>query len=219
MVPIVSVVGKKAAGKTLVMTRLVAELKKRGYRVAAVKHSAHSFDVDREGKDSWQYSQAGSDAAVISSPQKVAIIRKVDRDSTLAELSRLIGPDYDIILAEGFKQDKAARIEVHRKELGPDLVSDPGQLLAVVTDGRLGPDLPQFGLDDAAGLADLIEKKYLKKAEKERVSLFVNGEAIPLNDFVRSLFSSTVLGMISSLKRIPKAAVSVDIQIRRKGGE
>lgn len=219
MVPVICVVGKKGVGKTLVMSRLVAELKKRGYRVAAVKHSAHAFEVDQEGKDSWQYAQAGSDAVVISSPQRVAVIRKVQRDSTLAEVSRLIGSDVDIILAEGFKQEKAAKIEVHRKEMGPDLVSDPGHLLAVVTDGRLGPDLPQFSLDDAVGLADLIEQKYLKKADKETVALFVNGEAIPLNDFVRSLFSSTLLGMISSLKRIPKAAVSVDIQIRRKAGE
>ncbi len=219
MVPVVSIVGKKGAGKTLVMGRLVAELKRRGYRVAAVKHSVHSFDLDREGKDSWQYAQAGSDAVVISSPQKLAVIRKVDRDCTLAELSRFIGSDFDIVLAEGFKQEKTARIEVHRKELGADLICDPRELLAVVTDERVEHDVAQFALDDAAGLADLIERRYLKKVDKETVSLFINGEAIPLNDFVRNMFTNTLLGMVSSLKRIPSTTVSVDIQVRRKPKE
>lgn len=218
MVPVVCVVGRRGVGKTHVIEMLVAELKNRGYRVATVKHSAHDFDLDREGKDSWQHAQAGSDAVVISSPQKFALIRKVDHDTTLAELSRLIGSDFDIILAEGFKQDKAVKIEVHRKELGTNLICKREQLLAVVTDEELGPNIPQYAPDDARGLVDLIEKRYLDKEAKEVVSLFVNGEPVPLNDFVRGLFSNTLFGMISSLKRIPKA-ISIDISVRRKARE
>ncbi len=218
MVPVVCVVGRRGVGKTHVIEMLVAELKNRGYRVATVKHSAHDFDLDREGKDSWQHAQAGSDAVVISSPQKFALIRKVDHDTTLAELSRLIGSDFDIILAEGFKQDKAVKIEVHRKELGTSLICKREQLLAVVTDEELGPNIPQYAPDDARGLVDLIEKRYLDKEAKEVVSLFVNGEPVPLNDFVRGLFSNTLFGMISSLKRIPKA-ISIDISVRRKARE
>ncbi len=50
MVPIVCVVGKSGVGKTYVMERLVAELKRRRYRVATIKHSASGFDIDHEGK-------------------------------------------------------------------------------------------------------------------------------------------------------------------------
>ena len=55
MVPIVCVVGTSGVGKTHVMKGLVAELKKRGYRVATVKHSPHHIDLDVEGKDSWEH--------------------------------------------------------------------------------------------------------------------------------------------------------------------
>ena len=215
MIPIVCVVGKKGVGKTYVMGKLVAELKGRGYRVATVKHSSHDFDLDREGKDSWQHAQAGSDAVVISSPQKFALVRSVDHDNTLGELSRFIGLDFDIVLAEGFKQDKAAKIEVHRGELGPDLVCGREELLAVVTDETIERNVPQYPSDDAAGLVDLIEKRYLSDQRKEAVSLFVNGEPVPVNDFVRILFSNILFGMIASLKRIPQAT-SIEISTRRK---
>jgi len=218
MVPIVCVVGETGAGKTHVIEMLVAELKNRGYRVATIKHSAHGFDLDQPAKDSWRHAQAGSDAVVISSPQKFALIRKVDHDSSLAELSRFIGSDFDIILAEGFKQDKAPKIEVHRKELGRDLLCAQEELLALATDESMDLNIPQYSPDDALGLVDLIEKRYLNKEEKEVVSLFVNGEPVPLNDFVRRLFSNILFGMISSLKRIPQA-ISIDISVRRKARE
>ena len=215
MIPIVCVVGKKGAGKTYVMERLVAELKSRGHRVATVKHSAHDFNLDQEGKDSWKHAMAGSDAVVISSPKKVALIRKTEHDHTLAELSRLIGPDFDIILAEGFKQDKARKIEVHRQETGPDLVCGRDELLAIVTDEELEMDIPRYSPADAAGLADLIETRYLKREDEEEVSLFINRAPVPLNDFVRSIISNVLFGMTSSLKRVPPAT-SIDLSIRRK---
>ena len=219
MVPIVCVVGTSGVGKTHVMKGLVAELKKRGYRVATVKHSPHHIDLDVEGKDSWEHAQAGSDAVMVSSPDRVALIRKVDHDHTLAELSRIVGVDFDIILGEGFKQAAALKIEVHRKELGRDLTCTPEELLAVATDEQLQADVPQYSLDDAAGLVDLIERKCLRDARKrDTVHLYVNGASVPLNEFVRGIFSNVLLGMVSSLKRIPEAT-SIDISIRRKSPE
>ena len=219
MVPIICVVGKRNAGKTYTTVKLVSELKKRGYRVATVKHSAHDFNMDQEGKDSWQHTQAGSDATVISSPHRFALIRKVDHDTTLPELSRFIGSDFDIIIAEGFKQDKAPKIEVHRKEQGPDLICRVEELLAVATDEQLESqqvEAPQYTPDDTSGLVDLIEKMYLHKEEKDDISLFVNGEPVNLNIFVHILFINTLSGMIASLKRIPHKVNSIDISIRRK---
>lgn len=218
IVPIICVVGKREAGKTSAIERLVVELKGRGYRVATIKHDVHGFDLDQAGKDSWRHAQAGSDAVTISSPQKLALIKKVDHDPTLAELSRFIGPDFDIILAEGFKQDKAAKIEVHRKELGTDLLCAREELLAIVTTEQLELDVPQYSLEDAPGLVDLIEKRFLAGEEEEAVALFINEEPIPLNPFVRGFISKTLLGMVSALKKVPQAT-KIDILIRRKARE
>ena len=218
MVPVVCVVGKSGVGKTYVVERLVVELKRRGYRVAAIKHSAGGFEIDHEGKDTWRFAEAGSDAVAISSQQKVAIIRKVDHDHTLAELQRYIGPDFDIILAEGFKQDKAPKIEAHRKEFGPDLLCAKEELLAIATDEKLKIDVPQYGLEDAAGMVNLVEKRFFDTEKEDTVTLFVNEELIPLNPFVRSIITKTLAGMVSALKKVSQAT-SIDISIRRKTGE
>jgi molybdopterin-guanine dinucleotide biosynthesis protein B len=212
------VVGKSGVGKTYVIEKLVAELKRRGYRVATIKHSASGFDLDQEGKDTWRFARAGSDTVAISSPQKVAIIRKVEHDHTLAELQRYIGPDFDIILAEGFKQDKAPKIEVHRKEFGPDLLCSKEELLAIATDEKLKVDVPQYGLEDAPGLVDFIEKRFFDREKEDTVTLFVNEEMIPVNPFVRSIITRTMVGMVSALKKVSQAT-SIDISIRRKSGE
>ena len=219
MVPVVCVVGTSGVGKTHVVKGLVAELKKRGYRVATVKHTPHHVDLDVEGKDSWEHARAGSDAVMVSSPDTVALIRKVDHDHTLAELSRIVGADFDIILAEGFKRAEALKIEVHRKELGRDLTCTPEELLAVATDEHLPGDMPQYALDDAAGLVDLIERRCLRDGRKrDTVHLYVNAAPVPLNEFVRGIFSNVLFGMVSSLKRIPEAT-GIDISVRRKGAE
>ena len=54
MIPVISVVGSSGAGKTTLLEKVVKELKSRGYKVAAVKHDSHSFDIDHPGKDSWR---------------------------------------------------------------------------------------------------------------------------------------------------------------------
>jgi molybdopterin-guanine dinucleotide biosynthesis protein B len=218
MIPIVCVVGKSGVGKTYVVEKLLVELKRRGYRVAAIKHSAGGFEIDHEGKDTWRFAQAGSDTVAISSPQKVAIIRKVEHDHTMAELQRFLGPDFDIILAEGFKQDKAPKIEVHRKEFGPDLLCTKEELLAIATDEKLKMDVPQYSLEDASGLAELIEKRFFDREKEDAVMLFVNDEMIPVNPFVRSIITRTLVGMVSALKKVSQAT-SIDISIRRKDGE
>jgi molybdopterin-guanine dinucleotide biosynthesis protein B len=86
MIPIVSIVGKSDSGKTTLLEKVVGELRARGYRIATVKHDAHSFEIDHEGKDSWRHKQAGAALTVISSPEKVALVADADHDQSLAEI-------------------------------------------------------------------------------------------------------------------------------------
>jgi molybdopterin-guanine dinucleotide biosynthesis adapter protein len=153
--PIVCIVGRPKSGKTTLITKLIPELKRRGYKVATIKHVSHEFKLDTPGKDSWQHSQAGSECAILSSPHQVAIFQNVDHDLSPDELAQLIPGDFDIILAEGFKRSKELKIEVHRRKVG-ELVCSPKELMAVATDERLPLDVPQFSLDDVAGIVDII---------------------------------------------------------------
>ena len=164
MIPIISVVGKSDAGKTTLLEKLIRELKRRGYRVATVKHDAHSFEIDHPGKDTWRHAQAGSDHVVIASPARIAHIQRVKREMTLPEIAATID-DVDIILTEGFKRGPAPKIEVSRAEKGNELLCTREELVAIAADQLFDMDVPQFGMDDAAGLVDLIVQEFLTKDE------------------------------------------------------
>ncbi len=212
MLPTLCIVGPSKVGKTELIEKLLVELKERGYKVATIKHAPRGFDLDKPGKDSWRYTQAGVDTLVLSSPEKLALIKNVDHDLSLAEISKLLGEDFDIILAEGFRKSKRPKIEVHRKGFEP-----PGAkgVIALVSDEILDISIPQFSLEDTAGLTSFIEKKFLLNKRKERVSLFVSGKHIPLNPFLKNLFSKTLEAMVSTLKGV-KEPKNIDLSIRRE---
>ncbi len=164
--PVVSVVAKSGTGKTTLLEKLINEMKQRGYRVGAIKHDAHSFEIDHEGKDSWRLTHSGADTTVITSPEQTAIIRKNRPEPTLDETADAFFGDVDIILTEGFKRSNRPKIEVHRKERSPTLLCrgeehDP-TLFAVASDEPLEIDVPFFDINDAFGICNLIESRFLK---------------------------------------------------------
>ncbi len=83
MPPIVSIVGRAKSGKTTLMEKLIGELKSRGYRVATIKHTPQGMSLDKPDKDSWRHLNAGSEATIVSSPDKVVLIKPVGREITL----------------------------------------------------------------------------------------------------------------------------------------
>jgi molybdopterin-guanine dinucleotide biosynthesis protein B len=165
MIPIVSVVGKSGAGKTTFLEELIREIKRRGYRLAVVKHDTHGFEIDRPGKDTWRMAQAGSDVVVISSPEKMAMIKKTGRDLPLDEIAQYIGDDVDLILSEGYKREDKPKIEVSRSEVSRELLCTADELLALATDQAFDMDVPQFALDDIVGLVDLLERQVLGRRQ------------------------------------------------------
>ena len=165
MIPIVSVVGKSGAGKTTFLEELIREIKRRGYRLAVVKHDTHGFEIDRPGKDTWRMAQAGSDVVVISSPEKMAMIKKTGRDLPLDEIAQFIGDDVDLILSEGYKREDKPKIEVSRSEVSRELLCTADELLALATDQAFDMDVPQFALDDIVGLVDLLERQVLGRRQ------------------------------------------------------
>ena len=151
----------------------------------------------------------------IGSPNKLVVIRPLERDLGPKELARFMVGDYDLILTEGFKQSNTPKVEVHRKEQGKDLLCSPQQLLAVVTDEPLSVDVPQFSKEEVQGLADLIENRLLAQRKEDDVDLAINNVPVPLNRFVRSFLVKTLLGMVSALRDV-KEVKSLRIWLRRK---
>jgi molybdopterin-guanine dinucleotide biosynthesis protein B len=164
MIPIVSIVGKSDSGKTTLIERLIPEIKRRGYRIATVKHDTHGFEIDREGKDSFCHKKAGAAISLISSPEKVAVIADVDRDLNLSELRDRFVSNVDLIISEGYYRDSQPKIEVFRKEAhGEPLCKKDDNLVAFVSDVPLDREVPCFNLNDIKGIADFIEEGYLRR--------------------------------------------------------
>jgi molybdopterin-guanine dinucleotide biosynthesis protein B len=161
MTAVVSVVGRSNVGKTTFIVKLIEELKRLGYRVGTIKHFRHEFEIDQPGKDSWRHARAGSDVAVIAGPQKM--VYRLERELGLWEIVALMG-DLDIVVTEGYKGADAPKIEVYRLARNESLACDPSELVALVTDRDFETDVPQFGLDDAAGVASWIAERFIGAA-------------------------------------------------------
>jgi molybdopterin-guanine dinucleotide biosynthesis protein B len=153
MLPVASVVGRSNTGKTTLLEGLLPALKGAGLRVAVVKHHHHTSSFDTPGKDTFRFAEAGADLVVGVSPVQVATFSREtgsdDLDSVIAQHCA----GYDLVLTEGYKRGDYPKIEVHRAELGTELLCDFGEMLALVTDTSWHTDVPQFSLDDPVGLA------------------------------------------------------------------
>lgn len=202
MPPIVSIVGRSKSGKTTLIEKLILELKSRGYRVATVKHTHGNLTMPESDKDSDRHLKAGSDAALVTGPDRLIMMKTLKEELTLEQVAQVIGEDYDIILTEGFKEADAPKIEVHRRANAPAIL-DLKKTFAVATDEPLDTRLRQFALDDATGIADLIEAGFIKP-NQERFSLIANDVPIALNAFTKDFVVNVLLAMANSLKGVGK---------------
>lgn len=158
-IPVFSIVGSSNAGKTTLLEKLISALSQRGYRVAVIKHARH-FQVDYPGKDSWRYREAGAAVVVLASAQEMALMRRWEKEWTPQEIAQAI-PDVDLIITEGYKWADLPKLEVCRGEQQERLQTQPGQLLARISDQREDSDLPWFHLEDLAGLTEFIVERFL----------------------------------------------------------
>jgi molybdopterin-guanine dinucleotide biosynthesis protein B len=156
---LVAIVGKSDSGKTTLIEKLVPELVKLGLRVGTVKHDAHSFEIDHPGKDSWRHGQAGAEAYVIASPERLAFITRLDGELPLTEIVRRYYDGFDIVVAEGYKRTAPHRVELFRVGAGhAEQLCAPGEAMALVTDADLEHE-HRFGLEDGAGLAAFLSAR------------------------------------------------------------
>jgi molybdopterin-guanine dinucleotide biosynthesis protein MobB len=152
------VVGWKNAGKTGLMERLVTEITGRGYSVSTVKHAHHRFDVDHAGKDSFRHRQAGATEVLLASRNRFALMHELrDEDEPpLEDLLAKLAP-VDLVLIEGYKQDRHPKVEAHRTVTGNPLIAlTDDTIRAVASDKELELDRPVFDLDDTKTIADFI---------------------------------------------------------------
>ena len=152
-------IGWSGSGKTTLMVKLLPELTERGFTVSTMKHSHHSFDIDRRGKDSFEHRQAGASEVLVSSSCRWALMHELrgDAEPSMNELITHMTP-VDLLLIEGFKNHKHDKLEIYRESIGmPLFCSEDEQIVAVACDSPLeGLHIPVIDLNETAAIADFI---------------------------------------------------------------
>lgn len=166
--PMLSIVGKKNAGKTTLVVQLAAELRRRGVRVMTIKHGSHTFNLDPATTDTYRHFHEGeAERVAMVSPDRFALVQRWSEELGPEEVAARYMGDADLVLCEGFKASALPKVEIarraaHARALFEDGSIDPATLLAVVTDapGVMG-GVPAFDLgarDWLARLADFVEE-------------------------------------------------------------
>lgn len=133
MAYIVGIVGWHNSGKTALGVSLVGELKRRGLRVAVVKHAGHAPHYDQEGSDSWRYVQAGSDAVALASAHQLMMINRLDQEPSLEQVLQRLPEDVDVVLVEGYKAAPIPKVEVKNPSANRGEITREDQRLALLT--------------------------------------------------------------------------------------
>ena len=157
---IIGLAGWSGSGKTTLVTSVIPVLKKRGLKVATVKHAHHDFDTDQPGKDSWLHRQAGASEVAIVSSRRWAIVHELGEEGEppLADVLQKLSP-VDLVIVEGFKRHSHPKLEVYRAKVGkPLLHPDDDCIVAVATDAALPQaQVPVLMLDDFDGIANVFQ--------------------------------------------------------------
>jgi molybdopterin-guanine dinucleotide biosynthesis protein A len=111
--PVLAVCGFSGSGKTTLLEAAIPKLVERGLAVAVVKHDAHRFEVDKQGKDSDRLFRAG--ATVVLRGGEEQFERRGGVISLEATLARL-GHDHDLLLVEGHKDTPLTKFWLNSAE-------------------------------------------------------------------------------------------------------
>jgi len=156
---VIGIAGWSGSGKTTLITRMIPLLVKRGLKVATVKHAHHAFDVDQPGKDSYEHRKSGAAEVVISSARRWVQMHELgeEREPSLIELLRRLSP-CDVVLVEGFKHERHAKLEVYRPSLGkPPLHTDDSRIIAIASDQPItGARVPVLDLNNVPSIAGFV---------------------------------------------------------------
>ncbi|TET43267.1 molybdopterin-guanine dinucleotide biosynthesis protein B [Candidatus Aerophobetes bacterium] len=236
---VVGVIGYKGSGKTSLVVGLSRELKKRGYRVATVKHIHGEIDLPQA--NTAKHGQYTGEVAAISQRESAVFFK---RKKSLEDIMGYLEADF--VLVEGFKSERTYPkvVCLREKDEAKDLFDGLQILVAMLSPKKLRPGLPVLRiLEDVERIADIIEKRAFKlpnlncracgyetcyelakeiikgnKTDKDcpplnpSTEVRLGGKILPMNPFVDRIVKSTIKGVISSLKGFRKGRIEIKIE-------
>lgn len=235
----VGVIGYKGSGKTSLVVSLSQELKKRGYRVATVKHIHGEIDLP-EANTAKHGGYTDQVAAISERESAVFFKRKKSLEDIMAYL------EADFVLVEGFKTERTYPkvVCLREKDEPKDLFDGLQILVAMLSPKKTMPGVPVFRIaQDVERMTDVIEKiafklpnlncgacgyetcyelakKIVKGDKTDRhcpslnpgTEVRLGGRTLPMNPFIDRIIHSTIKGLLSSLKGFRKGKIEIEIE-------
>ncbi len=161
----IGIVGYSGSGKTTLIVKLIEKLYRKGYVAGAIKHDAHTFEIDYPGKDSYRMKHAGAKRVVLSSKDKLAVVEDRDFEKPISEIKAMF-EDCDVVFIEGYKLEDMPKIEVHRKITNYEYLIEKNikNIILIATDEiEKRFSVPVMHINDIDSISSFIEGKIEEK--------------------------------------------------------
>lgn len=160
---IVHIIGQPGTGKTTLVAALTTFFTQNGMAVGTLKHSSHSYELDKPGKDSHVHRNAGANPAAMVNSKMAALYLPAGEHTPPDHLIQTYYSHADIVLIEGWISGPYPKIEIWRQSINkPPLFTDVTGVTLLVCDQR--PEAPQkrcpstLALDDISSIAGFIQR-------------------------------------------------------------
>jgi molybdopterin-guanine dinucleotide biosynthesis protein MobB len=168
--PILAITGPSGSGKTTLIERLIRALSGRGLRVGAIKRSHHRVDVDREGKDSYRFREAGANPVALTGGGFFFFTEKTGEAFDPGLIAGWFAGKADIVIMEGFKSEPVSRLQFAGLAHPPE--KDDNHVVGFITAETSGfprefGGKPVFHRDDAEGIGEWLVGSFIPSLGKD----------------------------------------------------
>ncbi|HLR65805.1 molybdopterin-guanine dinucleotide biosynthesis protein B [Virgibacillus alimentarius] len=133
--PIFQIVGYKNAGKTTLIKKLIQYFSKEGIRVGTLKHHGHGGEpAFVKDTDSYEHLEAGSIISAVQGEKMLQVTVNKTEELKFDEILKLYTfLPLDLLLIEGYKNEKYPKIVLLRDQADAQLLSTVSNIKAVGT--------------------------------------------------------------------------------------
>lgn len=162
---IINIVGRRNSGKTTLVERLIKHFVSEGKRVAVFKTTHHDFEMDRPGKDSSRFIEAGASASAIANDKRLGLVMDIPSAVDPLDFIKKFFSGYDIVFIEGHKFGSLPKIEVIGDSAdSPLYVSGIENIKLLVSDNEIISSLPLYKRDDIISIAAELKNIFFTSA-------------------------------------------------------
>ena len=199
--------GYHNSGKTTVGTYIVAKLSEKGYKVGVIKSTKETTEeTDKPGSDTFKYRKAGARQVVLFQRDRMTLFIEdmpKEKDEVFTLFERLFF-DYDLVILEGFKEWRDVP-KIWLKKNDEEGLPEGIENIQMVAEAK-----------DKERILSFVED-YLGAQNNGDIKIFVNDEDIPLKPHLKLLCQNIMLGILASLKDVPKIEEikTIEVLIKR----